>query len=245
MTILSAYNINYEYIKSDKDGAPAIVFLHGWGGGVLSFLPVAEQLGGTDRLLLDFAGFGASRADRVRTLEDYCDDVLELMDEIGMEKAVLVGHSFGCRVGACIAAYHPERVVGFVITDGAGLRPRRGISYYLKIFLFKLRRKLGLDVSGAGSEDYRALEGVMKKTFVNVVNRYTEKECAKIACPTLTVWGKYDADTPFYMAKRFKRLIRDCEIVTLDGGHFCYIQNLAVYTAVVRSFVEGVWYGVV
>lgn len=221
------------------------MFLHGWGGGVLSFLPVAEKLGGTDRLLLDFPGFGASPADRVRTLEDYCADVLALMDEIGIKKAVLICHSFGCRVGAYIAAHHPERVVGLVVTDGAGLRPRRGISYYLKIFLFKLKRKLGFDVSRAGSEDYRALSGVMKKTFVNVVNRYTEKECAKIACPTLIVWGKNDTDTPFYMAKRFKRLIKDGEIVVLEGGHFCYVENLGIYTEIVRKFVEGVSDGMV
>lgn len=219
--------------------------MHGWGGGVLSFLPVAERLGETDRLLFDFPGFGASPSDRVRTLEDYRDDVLALMDEIGIKKAVLVGHSFGCRVGALIAAEHPERVAGLVITDGAGLRPRRGLKYCFKVFCYRLRKKLGLDVSRAGSDDYKALSGDMKKTFVNVVNRYTEAECAKIACPTLIVWGKNDTETPFYMAKRFEKLIENGETVVLDGGHFCYIENLGVYTEIVRSFVAGVSDGVV
>lgn len=232
-------------MKSEKDGAPAVVFLHGWGGGVLSFLPVAAGLAGADRLLFDFPGFGASPADRVRTLEDYCSDVLALMDEIGIKKAIFVGHSFGCRVGAYIAANNPERVSGFVVTDGAGLRPRRSLKYYISIFQYKLRKKLGLDVSGAGSEDYRALSGVMKKTFVNVVNRHTEKECKKIACPTLIVWGRDDGDTPPYMAARFEKLIADSRKVMLGGGHFCYLENLKLYTAIVRKFVEGVQDGVV
>lgn len=220
------------------------MFLHGWGGGVVSFLPVAKGMPEFDRLLFDFKGFGKSPEGGARTLEDYAGDVLTLMDETGIDKAVFVGHSFGCRVGAYIAANYPERALGFVITDGAGLRPRRGLKYYFKVFLHKLKRKLGLDVSKDGSADYRALSPVMKKTFVNVVNRYTEKECARIKCPTLICWGKEDKETPLYMARRFSRLIKHSAVLLFDGGHFCYIEELGRYTAIVKKFVSGVAYGV-
>ena len=220
------------------------MFLHGWGGGAVSFLSVARGLRGINSLLFDFRGFGNSRCDKVMTLEDYVRDVISLMDEIGIEKAVLVGHSFGCRVGALIAAYYPGRTVGLIFTDGAGLKPRRGIRYYFKVFSYKLKKRLGADVSDAGSPDYRELDGVMKRTFVNVVNRYTDKECKSIKHPVLVVWGRDDEDTPPYMAKRFCRLIRGSALVFLEGGHFCYLQNLAQYTAIVEKFVSGVWYGV-
>lgn len=220
------------------------MFLHGWGGGVVSFLPVAQRLCGVNSLLFDFRGFGRSEESGVLTLEDYARDTLCLMDELGIKKAVLVGHSFGCRVGAYIAANHPERVTGFIITDGAGLKPRRGIKYYFRILLYKLKKRLNLNTSGSGSADYKALSGNMKKTFVNIVNRYTEEECRKISCPTLIVWGKEDKDTPFYMAKRFNRLIADSALIEFEDGHFCYIGQLARYTAIVEKFISGVCDGV-
>lgn len=219
------------------------MFLHGWGGGVLSFLPVAQRLKKVNSLLFDFPGFGKSPLDGVKTVEDYAEKTLALMDETGVKKAVLVGHSFGCRVGAYIAANHPERVSGFIITDGAGLKPRRGFRYYFKVYSYKIRRKLGLDVSACGSADYRALSAPMKETFVNVVNRYTERECSRICCPTLIVWGKEDKDTPFYMAKRFCRLIKDSAVVTFDGGHFCYLAELPRYAAITEKFASEVSYG--
>ena len=220
------------------------MFLHGWGGGVVSFLPVAQRMKDCDCLLFDFKGFGESPEEGVRSLEDYAEDVLSLMDEIGIKEAVLIGHSFGCRVGAYIAANYPERVLGFVITDGAGLKPRRGLKYYLKVYLHKFKRKLGFDLSKDGSADYRALSPVMKKTFVNVVNRYTENECARIKCPTLICWGKKDKDTPLYMAKRFLKLIKDSALILFEGGHFCYIDELARYTTIAKKFISEVAYGV-
>lgn len=221
------------------------MFLHGWGGGVVSFLSVAERLRGINCLLFDFRGFGKSAENGVYTLEDYARDTLALMDEVGIKKAVLVGHSFGCRVAAYLAANHPDRVAGLVITDGAGLKPRRGLKYYYKILIYKLKKKLGLDTKGAGSEDYRSLNENMKRTFVNVVNRYTDEECARINCPALVVWGKEDKDTPLYMAKRFERLIKDSALIMLDGGHFCYLENLSVYVAILGKFIAGVCDGVV
>lgn len=220
------------------------MYLHGWGGGVVSFLPLARILDRFDSLLFDFPGFGDSPLDDTLTLEDYAEKTLGLMDETGIGKAVLVTHSFGSRVGAYIAANAPERVAGLVIADGAGLKPRRGLKYFFKVALYKIGKKIRADVSRAGSKDYRALSPEMKRVFVNIVNRYTEDECRRVKCPTLLVWGKDDRDTPKYMAKRFCRLIEDSALVTLDGGHFCYLENLPAFAAITEKFVSGVCDGV-
>lgn len=220
------------------------MYLHGWGGGVVSFLPLARILDRFDSLLFDFPGFGDSPLEDTLTLEDYAKKTLELLDENGIGKAVFVTHSFGSRVGAYIAANSPEKVAGLVIADGAGLRPRRGLKYYFKVVSYKIKKRFRADVSCAGSQDYRVLSPEMKRVFVNIVNRYTEDECRRVKCPTLIVWGKEDRDTPKYMAKRFRRLIKDSALVTLDGGHFCYIENLSAFAAIVGKFVSGVCGGV-
>ena len=101
-------------------------------------------------------------------MKDYADGVLELMDKLNIEKATLVGHSFGGRVAIYIAAKYPEKVEKLVLVDSAGIKPRRGIKYRLKILLHKILKKFGKGLKG--SKDYRALSPVMKKTFQNVVN---------------------------------------------------------------------------
>ena len=58
-------------------------------------------------------------------VKDYADGVLELMDKLNIEKATLVGHSFGGRVAIYIAAKYPEKVEKLVLVDSAGIKPRR------------------------------------------------------------------------------------------------------------------------
>ena len=63
----------------------------------------------------------------------------------------------------------------------------------------------------------------MKKTFLNIVNTNLEKYAININVPTILFWGLNDKETPFYMAKRLKRLVKDCEIIAVvqmrDDGH--------------------------
>lgn len=112
--------------------------------------------------LVDFYGFGKTpHPDYPLTVKDYADGVLELMDKLNIEKATLVGHSFGGRVAIYIAAKYPEKVEKLVLVDSAGIKPRRGIKYRLKILLHKILKKFGKGLKG--SKDYRALSPVMKK----------------------------------------------------------------------------------
>lgn len=219
---------------------PTVVFLHGWGGSIASFLPVARRLRFCDRLLFDFCGFGKSKMQKAMTLDDYCDETLALLDEYGIQQAVFVGHSFGCRVAVRIAARSPQRVKALVITDGAGLKPRRGIRYHAKVFAHKLRKKLGLDTSKGGSADYRNADGFLKKTFVNIVNEYTDDDCRDVDCPVLLVWGKKDKDTPLYMQKRYAKLLANSRTVLLEGDHFCYVRELDAYCRELKKFLKEV-----
>ncbi|MFD7613617.1 alpha/beta fold hydrolase [Streptomyces sp. NPDC059828] len=62
----------------------------------------------------DFRGFGETPAEAVRPYED-ADDVLALLDELGIERAALVGASHGGRVAVELAARNPERVSALVL----------------------------------------------------------------------------------------------------------------------------------
>ncbi|MGN0771087.1 MAG: alpha/beta fold hydrolase [Christensenellales bacterium] len=215
-------------------GSKDIVFLHGWGGSIDSFWGVAQFFCKKYRcILVDFYGFGGSKIDRVLTLQDYCDGVEEVMECLGIEKATLVGHSFGGRVAIQLAAT-TDRAKAVILVDSAGLKPRMTLKKALRTLRFKILKALGKSTERCGSKDYRELDPVMKRTFVNIVNYHQDDILHTIDCPTLIVWGKHDKDTPRYMAKRLNKNIHNSQLVYLKGGHWCYIERLG-------DFVNTVW----
>lgn len=226
--------LKYSSFGRGKD----VIFLHGWGGSASAFLFVANRLKGVRCTLLDFFGFGDSDVpDSPRTVKDYANDVLSLMELLNIKSATLVCHSFGGRVGIELASHYPDRVEKLVLIDSAGLKPKRGIKYHLRVGAHKLLRAMGLNGLG-GSSDYRALGGGMKRTFVNVVNYDQTKLLPKISCPTAIFWGKRDKETPIYMAKRLKSLIPDSEIFWLNGGHFAYAEDISTFFAILSAFIS-------
>jgi pimeloyl-ACP methyl ester carboxylesterase len=65
------------------------------------------------------AGFDPARPAANYTMADHAGDVLGLLDELGLERAVLVGHSFGGMLAFYIAAHHPKRFPRVIVIDAA------------------------------------------------------------------------------------------------------------------------------
>jgi Predicted hydrolases or acyltransferases (alpha/beta hydrolase superfamily) len=215
-----------------------VIFLHGWGGDASAFLFAAKRVK-CRATLVDFYGFGRSpEPDAPLTVPDYAAAVLDVMDKEGIKSAVMVGHSFGGRVALELAAKYPERIELLVLVDSAGLRPRRGLRYYLKVFTHKILKRFGKGLSG--SADYRALSPLMKRTFINVVNYNQAYLLKKIKAETAIIWGTHDKVTPWYMAKKFKRKISGSYLFPLtNAGHFSYLDNSAAFVKILSALVGG------
>ena len=220
------------YITFGKRENPCVVFLHGWGGSVKSFMGVAKVFAGFGffAVLIDFDGFGDSpEPNEPKTIYDYADDVEEFIDKFGLVSPMIIGHSFGGRVGVILSARGLVRKL--VLVDSAGLRPRFSFSRAVKVWKYKRCKKKV--VAGKlssekllkfGSSDYKVLSSVMKATFVNVVNEDLFYLLPKIKVPTLLVWGKKDKDTPLYMARRFQRTIENSRLLVYNAGHYSYLE---------------------
>ena len=177
-------------------------------------------------ITLDFYGFGKSELPPYPLyLEDYVVALRELIDKLGFQDVILVGHSFGGRV-ALKTSIVDDRVSGIVLVDSAGLRPRRNLKYYAKILLYKLKKKLKLNIQNCGSEDYKKLSSVEKKTFINVVNEDLAPQLTKIRIPTLIIWGTKDKETPLYMARKLEKGIENSKSIFYeDCGHFPFLEK--------------------
>lgn len=251
---VNGVTINYEV----SGQGPKLLLLHGWGGRIGSMQPVASGLADLrTTYTIDFPGFGESTPPpEPWSVTQYTDCLIAFMEKAGIEKADIVAHSFGGRVTLLLASAHPELVGRIVITGGAGLKPKRNLKYYFKVYAYKLGKYMrrhgwmkklakafGVDLDkqaqSAGSEDYRALSDDMKKTFVRVVNQDLRHCLRKIKSSTLLIWGEKDSGaSALWMAKVMAREIPDAGLVVFEGcGHFAYLEQLPRFVKIVRNFL--------
>ena len=225
--------INYEIVGN---GDTLLVFLHGWGGNVDSFKFVCNNLNFSYKaLLIDFPPFGASEEPNdIWTVFDYASLTKEIILKEHFENACLVGHSFGGRVAIILASEGIGNKL--LLTDSAGMKVKHSLKYYLKVGLYKFCKKLKIK-NNMGSSDYKKLSPIMRKTFVNIVNTFLEKYAITINVPTLLVWGERDKDTPIYMAKKLKRLIKNSELIVFkNAGHFAYVEKAYKFCLILSAF---------
>ena len=245
--------IGIEY-EREGTGKPVLI-LHGWGASIEAVRPIARCVTalGREAVMLDFPGFGKSdEPNEPWGVPEYAKVTRAFIRRLQLEGCDVICHSFGGRVTILLASEEPGLFNRLVLVDAAGVRPKRGLKYYLKVYAYKFGKALarsgpleralhlGDRQKKAGSADYRALKSdVMRKTFVNVVNLDLTDALARIRNDTLLVWGDRDDYTPMYMAKIMEARIPNAGLAVLEGaGHFSYADRYNQFCAVMRAYFK-------
>lgn len=244
--------LNLHYTDSEK-GEKTIVLMHGWGCShtTLASIERTALACGYRVVNVDFPGFGTSEepAD-VWGVEEYTRQIEALIKELDVKSPVLLGHSFGGRVGILYASRNS--VEKLILVDAAGIKPTRTFKYYWKVYTFKAMKRLMYLIYGkekaermldakrakAGSSDYASASPMMRRILSKVVNEDLTDRLDKIKAPTLLVWGANDTATPLKDAKKMEGLIPDAGLVLFPGcGHYSFLDNPGQFAAVLRSFL--------
>ena len=111
----------------DPDAEP-LLLLHGWPQHWWTWRALIPPLAERYRVIApDFRGMGWSDAPRGGYhLEDLSNDIVKLLDELGIAKTKLVGHDWGLGVGYTTALRHPERLERLVVVGGPHFWSARG-----------------------------------------------------------------------------------------------------------------------
>jgi pimeloyl-ACP methyl ester carboxylesterase len=228
-----------------------VVVLHGWGAHLEAIAPIVGPLAGeTEVLALDLPGFGESDdPPEPWGSDDYARFVAALLERAGIRRCHLIGHSRGGAIAICLAEQRPELVARMILCDSAGLRPKRGMRYRLRVALAKLGRLLGLfgppgrrlqeRIRGrVASTDYLEASPAMRDTFRRVIAEDLSPRLPGIDKPCLLVWGSEDDDTPLWMGERIAEQLPDGALITLDGaGHYSYADQPARFAQLARHFL--------
>ena len=235
---------------------PPVVLLHGWGANIDLMLPLAQRLTAYRAYMLDLPGFGKSEPPPTSwSVSDYANFVLAYMDCHKLDRAYLIGHSFGGRLGLVLGAEHPARFIKMALIDSAGVRTPTSTSgsFRLKSYRVALNTLSAVGLKGQadqlrawygnryGSADYKAAVGVMRETFVKVVNEDLLPYAARVRPSTLLFWGDKDEDTPLWQGQLLEKTMPDAGLVVWEGaGHYSYLDRLADTGRVIEHFFKEV-----
>lgn len=222
-------NVNPIYfvkLSARDDTKLRIIWLHGWGATHTSMYLLAELFQNqAENYLLDLPGFGKSKKlEKPYSSLDYVKDVADFINTLPPKKTIIVGHSNGGRIAVKLLANYTKIVDGIVLLDGAGLQKKH--SFIFKIYTNTVRKFSPIikkifpflkNVS-LGSNDYKNTSGIMRETFIKLLDENLVEDAKKIEIPTLLIYGDLDRETPLYMGQEFNKLIKNSKLHILEGG---------------------------
>ena len=262
-----ANGIRTNYLEAGK-GDETVLLIHGSGPGVTSYANwrvVVPSLAEDFHVVApDMVGFGYSDRPEGVTygLQTWADQTVGLMDTLGIEKAHLVGNSFGGAIALRIATQHPERVgklvlmgsmgVPFEITEGLdrvwGYEPSfENMRKVLDVFAYS--RELVNDelakVRFEGStqpgfqEAFSAMFPAPRQRWVEAMVT-PDEDIRKLPHRTLIVHGREDQVIPVANSYKLEELIDNADLAVFSHcGHWSMIERTADFNRLVRDFFLG------
>lgn len=249
---IDGMTIHYEVSGPESADAPTVLLMHGWGCDHTTVRSIENALNPKLRVInVDLPGHGKSTEPPTAWgVEDFTKLMEKFVKQLGIKDAIPVGHSFGGRISILMASRNPIKKM--VLVDAAGIKPKRSLKYYIKVYSFKTAKKILPIILGrkagekaiqawrgkAGSADYRNSSSVMRAVMSRCVNEDLKHVMPSIKASTLLLWGENDTATPLSDAKTMEKLIPDAGLVSWAGcGHYSFLDNPGGFRAVIQSFL--------
>ncbi len=240
------------YATRGQQGVP-VVFVHGAGGNHLIWNGQLSALADKARgYALDLPGHGRSALPGRTKVRDYADAVCRFLDALGLERAVIVGHSMGGATAQTLALEYPERVLGLGLV-GTGAR--------LKV--------LPAFIEGVLTDNRDTIHQVSEAEFgenadrnLKELNEQGMRECnpqvfhddfvacnefdvmgrlGEIKAPTLIVCGDQDRMTPAKYSQYLAAQIPGAELTIIPGaGHMVMLEKTDEVNRALLAFLQKV-----
>jgi pimeloyl-ACP methyl ester carboxylesterase len=240
-----------------KGTGPALVFFHGpWG---LTWDPFLDELARSFTVYApEHPGTTPEAPDDVYHLDGLWDLVMcyeELLDALGLDQAVLVGHSFGGMVACELAAANPRRARRLALIDAIGFwRDTDRITNWMMLDPARLRAAIFQDPAGEAArrmfgvaEDADAVAaarvrlmwamGTTGKFIWPIPDKGLKKRIHRVKAPTLVIWGKEDRLVPPVYADELAQRIAGARVQMVDGaGHAPHLEHPEKVARMIADF---------
>lgn len=252
--------VSLPFADHGSTAGPCVVLVHGMGDSWRSYKPVIQYLPDDVRVLAPtLRGHGdADRPDNGYTPAGFVSDLVALLDGVGVDRAVIAGHSSGAQVAQLFAVTHPQRTIGIVLVGApAPMRAHPGAAGLDQVFstltdpvdpavVRGFTEKLFAGPPPADFLDMQVAETlkvparVIRSTWAGIREFDISDQLRLITVPALIVWGDQDhvAVASRETQEELLRAIPDAELVVYAGvGHSPHWEQPARFAGDLATFL--------
>ncbi len=260
-TIEVAPGLKLPYVETgDPSGFP-VLFLHGITDSWRSFEPLFPFIGPGVRAIA-FTQRGHGDADKPLdgyNWESVSADIRAVLDRLGIDKAVIAGHSYGSQVAMHVAVRYPERMRGLVLMGA--FTPQPGLpslqSLWDEVFdpvtdpisseltwEFQVSTVAGPAVPGiletASAESQKVPARVWKAAFAPLLTMAILNQLHRVPAPVRLIWGENDEMALCSDQAALLNAFRQAELITHRGaGHAMHWEDPERVANEISEFVRS------
>ncbi|MBI5082311.1 MAG: alpha/beta hydrolase [Chloroflexi bacterium] len=241
------------FFTDSKANTIPIILIHGAGGSHLHWPPQLRHAKDLRVIAVDLPGHGKTGGAGCESLEEYAKAIIELMNELKIEKAIIGGHSMGGGIAQLLALDYAERVAGLVLVGtSAKLRVAQQILDGVKNN-FAATVEMIVEWSFASSTPPQVKQlarqrmtetdpDVLWNDFNACNNFDVVARVNQIKTPTLIMVGSADKMTPEKFSRSLAEQIAGSQLkVFPDAGHMLTLERMEEVTGEIRSWMMGGW----
>ncbi|HEJ6137340.1 TPA: alpha/beta fold hydrolase [Pseudomonas aeruginosa] len=263
---VTAAGVRTRILQGGREG-PAVILLHGLSARADRWRHNLDTLGaaGVRAMAIDLPGHGLAHkgVDFDYSAKGYSHWLEALLTELGLERVVLVGTSFGGLIAASYAADHPERVLGLMAVGAIGLVPsgpercQRTVAWLQEMRRDQIRERMKRGVVDQSliteelvEEDWRINNSAGAAEAFQALGQYylnaidADSAAPRVAAlgarfPTQLVWGEFDQSVAREYGERAQQTIPDATLhIVPDCAHFPYWERPQEFNRLVLDFVR-------
>lgn len=242
---------------------PALVFIHGGLGSLWNPYPqLATFMGEQELVTYSLAGNGNSSDRPSQSLDGHITDLVQLLDELGIDRPILHGHSYGTAIAIEYAKRHPT--AGVILHAGgdhdltpAWEKPLLRLFLALRLYrvplddalIRQLAYRVGFheDTSPAVVEDFLRSNPLphRRSAWETVTDAFWgydgRPDINRIDAPTLVIHGPADGIVPLDVARWTANRIPESVFCRIERtGHVAMIERPAAYNTLIRALIETI-----
>lgn len=249
-------------VEMSGAGENTVVFSHALGTNLRIWDSQMNFFSSHYRVLrYDIRGHGSTSAtDGAYTIEQLSDDVIQLLDKMGIDKFHWVGVSIGAMIGMCIGLNHAERLRSLTLSNTTAKSPQKVKED--RVSRIQTAREKGMAglvepmLTRWFNPDYRynkehAIASIRNQFLATSVDGYIGcclaiqslnyvDRLGKISLPTLIMTGDEDQATPISTAKEISQRIPGSNMVVLEScGHVPSLEQPEKFNYEVMKFIQS------
>ena len=246
------------YVFNKKEQPIPIVFIHGVGLTYEIWQPQLNFFNNYSNLSYDILGHGKSSLIKQNiSFDDFSDQLLELINELKIEKIHLVGFSIGSLIARNFATKYGDRLQSLILLGSIYKRSEQQqiivnerfeqAKKELKLSRQALKRWFSDKYLENNPDIYEKISSILSRNnmanFLKVyelfVRHKNDEDFEKIQTKTLVMTGEHDIGSTIEMSQQLNNAIKDSELkIIKDGKHLCGIECADEVNLTIKNFIE-------